>query len=97
MQIVTPAKFINIFVFFVFILDDVFAFWFHKDGEITKKRLNFGEILCEGTKRAVPGGQYHSISPARAANQNAEFATLHARSRSLLYNTPINYMHHHFA
>ena len=37
-------------------------------------RLNFGEILFSGTKRAVPGGQYRSILPARVANQNTEFA-----------------------
>ena len=37
-------------------------------------RLNFGEILFAGTKRAVPGGQYRSILPARVANQNTEFA-----------------------
>ena len=37
-------------------------------------RLNFVEILFAGTKRAVPGGQYHSILPARVANQNTEFA-----------------------
>ena len=36
--------------------------------------LNFGEILFAGTKRAVPGGQYRSILPARVANQNTEFA-----------------------
>ena len=36
--------------------------------------LNFGEILLAGTKQAVPGGQYRSISPARVANQNTEFA-----------------------
>ena len=65
-------------------------FWFHKDREITSlftiaesnfserklscTRLNFGEILFAGTKRAVPGGQYRSILPARVANQNTEFA-----------------------
>ena len=38
-------------------------------------RLNFGEILFAGSKWAVPGGQYHSILPARVANQNTEFAT----------------------
>ena len=37
-------------------------------------RLNFGEILFAGAKRAVPGGQYRSILPARVANQNTEFA-----------------------
>ena len=37
-------------------------------------RLSFGEILFAGTKRAVPGGQYRSILPARVANQNTEFA-----------------------
>ena len=37
-------------------------------------RLNFGEILFAGTKRAVPGGQYRSILPARVANENTEFA-----------------------
>ena len=37
-------------------------------------RLNFGEISFAGTKRAVPGGQYHSILPARVANRNTEFA-----------------------
>ena len=37
-------------------------------------RLDFSEILFAGKKRAVPGGQYHSISPARVANQNTEFA-----------------------
>ena len=37
-------------------------------------RLNFGEILFAGTKRAIPGGQYGSILPARVANQNTEFA-----------------------
>ena len=37
-------------------------------------RLNFGEILFAETKRAVPGGQYHSNLPARVANQNTEFA-----------------------
>ena len=37
-------------------------------------RLNFGEILFAGTKRAVPGEQYRSILPARVANQNTEFA-----------------------
>ena len=36
-------------------------------------RLNFGKILFAGTKRAVPGGQYRSILPARVANQNTEF------------------------
>ena len=36
--------------------------------------LNFGEILFAGTERAVPGGQYRSILPARVANQNTEFA-----------------------
>ena len=37
-------------------------------------RLNFGEILFAGMKRAVPGGQHRSILPARVANQNTEFA-----------------------
>ena len=37
-------------------------------------RLNFVEFLFAGTKRAVPGGQYRSILPARVANQNTEFA-----------------------
>ena len=37
-------------------------------------RLNFGKILFVGTKRAIPGGQYCSILPARVANQNTEFA-----------------------
>ena len=37
-------------------------------------RLNFGEILFAGKKRAVPGGQYHSILTARVANQNTELA-----------------------
>ena len=37
-------------------------------------RLNFGEILFAGTKRAVPVGQYRSILPARVANQNTKFA-----------------------
>ena len=37
-------------------------------------RLNFGEILFAGTKRAVPGGQYRSILPARVANQKIELA-----------------------
>ena len=37
-------------------------------------RLNFGEILFAGTKRAVPDGQYRSILPARVANQNTEFS-----------------------
>ena len=36
-------------------------------------RLNFGEILFAGRKRAVPGGQYF-ILPALVANQNTEFA-----------------------
>jgi len=36
--------------------------------------LNFGKILFVGTKQAVLGGQYHSILPARVANQNTEFA-----------------------
>ena len=36
--------------------------------------LNFGAILFPGTKRAVPGGQYHSILPARVANQTTDFA-----------------------
>ena len=37
-------------------------------------RLNFGEILFAATKRAVPGGQYRSILPARVANPDTEFA-----------------------
>ena len=37
-------------------------------------RLNFGEILFAGTKRAVWGRQYRSILPVRVANQNSEFA-----------------------
>ena len=37
-------------------------------------RLNFGQILFARTIRAVPGGQYRSILPARVANQNIEFA-----------------------
>ena len=36
--------------------------------------LNFGEILFAGTKRAVPGRQYHSILPTQVANQNTQFA-----------------------
>ena len=36
-------------------------------------RLNFGASLFEGTKRAVPGGQYRFILSARVANQNTEF------------------------
>ena len=38
-------------------------------------RLNvLWPILFAGTKRAVPGGHYRSILPARVANQNTEFA-----------------------
>jgi len=37
-------------------------------------RLNFGEILFAGTKRAVHGGQYRSILPSQVANLNTEFA-----------------------
>ena len=38
-------------------------------------RLNvLWRILFAGTKRAVPGGHYRSILPARVANQNTEFA-----------------------
>ena len=42
--------------------------------KLTCTRLHFGEILFAGTKWAVPGEQYHSILPARVANQNTEFA-----------------------
>ena len=31
--------------------------------------LNFGKILFGGTKRAISGGQYRCILPARVANQ----------------------------
>ena len=44
------------------------------EGKLSCTRLNFGEILFAGTKRAVPGGQYRSILPARLAIQNTEFA-----------------------
>ena len=37
-------------------------------------RLNFGEIIPGGMKRAVSGEQYRSILPARVGNQNTEFA-----------------------
>ena len=64
-------------------------FWFHKDRENAKNLFTLAEnnfenfralawtlakILFAGTKRAVPGGQYRSILPARVANQNTEFA-----------------------
>ena len=42
--------------------------------KVSCTRLNFGEILFAGTKRAIPGGRYRSILPARVANQNTEFA-----------------------
>ena len=42
--------------------------------KLSYTRLNFSEILFAGTKRAIPGGQYRSILPARVANQNTEFA-----------------------
>ena len=83
-------KLINIFVLFVFILVDAFSGSIRTEksqknlftlaennfGErkLSCTRLNFGEILFAGTKRAVPGGQYRSILPARVANQNTEFA-----------------------
>ena len=83
-------KLINIFVFFVFILVDAFSgsikdreitkslFTLAENNFGERKPsctcLNFGEILFVGMKRAVPGGQYRSILPARVANQNAEFA-----------------------
>ena len=90
-------KLINIFVFFVFILVDVFSGSIMTAREIIKTLFtlaenNFGErklsctgeILFAGTKRAVPDGQYRSILPARVPNQNTEFATY--CSRSLPYN-----------
>ena len=77
------------FVFFVFILFDAFSGSITTEntknlstlaennfGErnLSCTRLNFGEILFAGTKRAVLGGQYRSILSARVANQNTEFA-----------------------
>ena len=44
------------------------------DRKLSCTRLNFGETLFAGTKRAVPGGQYRSILPARVAHENTEFA-----------------------
>ena len=46
------------------------------EGKLSCTRLNFGEILFAGTKRAVPGVQYRSILPARVANQNTEYCPL---------------------
>ena len=87
---------------FVVILVDSFGFpvfCFHKDKEITKKideirlsctRLNFDEILFAGTKRAVPGGQYRSILPARMANQYTEFAAHCPLAELVIYSrTPL--------
>ena len=80
-------KLINIF-FFVFILVDAFSG--SKKTDKTQKiflpcqkiiwaKENFiCEILFVGTRRAVPGGQYRSILPARVANQNTEFAAYNA-------------------
>ena len=48
-------------------------------------RLNFDEIFFAETKRAVMGGQYRSILPARLANQNTEFAA-YCQLASLPYN-----------
>ena len=82
-------KLINIFVFFVFILVDAFSGSIKTEitknlftlaennfGErkLSCSCLNFGEILFAGTKRAIPGGQYRSILPARVANQKIELA-----------------------
>ena len=44
------------------------------ESKLSCTRVNFGEILFAGTKRAVPGGQCRSILSARVANQNTEFA-----------------------
>jgi len=83
-------KLINIFVFFVFILVDAFCgsikdreitknLFILAENNFGERKLScsrwkFGEILFAGTKRAIPGGQYHSIVPARVANQDTEFA-----------------------
>ena len=58
------------------ITKNLFTFAENSFGErrLSCTRLNFGEIFSVGTKRAVPGGQYRSILPARLANQNTEFA-----------------------
>ena len=44
-----------------------------RERNLSCTHLNFGEILFAGSKRAVSGGQYRSILPARVANQNTEF------------------------
>ena len=75
-------KFINIFVYFVFILVDAFSGSIKTEktknlSTLAENNLGERKLLCNffaGTKRAVPGGQYRSILPARVANQNTEFA-----------------------
>ena len=70
------------FCFLCFILVDAFSGSIkteksqkeEKRRKLSCTRLNFGEILFAGTKRAVPSGQYRSILPARVANQNTESA-----------------------
>ena len=53
---------------------------FYCHGNITLRKKTFVHPLelwrnfIAGTKRAIPGGQYRSILPARVANQNTEFA-----------------------
>ena len=79
-------KLINIFVFSVFILVDAFSASFtteksqknlftlaesnFSERKLSCTRMNFGEILFAGTKRAVPGSPGRAVSLAHSGSQS---------------------------
>ena len=80
-QFLLQNIFLNIFVFFCFIVDDAF-FWFHKDREIIKNLFNLAEnnfvhllelwrnFLC-GNETSSPG-QPASLHLARSGSQSEQ-------------------------